>query len=243
MDVDNAACQESPLNDLIELYNFLCCIASITCDSVPRPYGSILRLSTACQQTTIHPLFGISTCLYEYLASANRLASRIANGPSLSTLGDLREEAQVIELDLQSWNPPDNANSSRLMAEAQAAAFAMQWATMIRLLQPTRKLKIDHPQIKKAADNILSALSLIRPGSELEAHILFPLFIAGVCSMTKPTRMTVEYRLNIMETTIGFGNIKLAHQLLDEIWRRDNKGEIVDWEDLMRTKYPGLVLL
>ncbi len=129
------------------------------------------------------------------------------------------------------------------MAEAQAAAFAMQWAIIIRLLQPTRKLKNDNPQIKKAADNILSALSLIRPGSEIEAHILFPLFMAGVCSMTKPNRMTVEYRLNIMETTIGFGNIKLAHQLLDEIWRRANTGEIVDWEVLMRTKYPGLVLL
>jgi transcriptional activator protein UGA3 len=192
---------------------------------------------------TIHPLFGISTCLYEYLASANQLAARIAHGSSPSTPDEWGAEAQDIELALQSWNPPDNDNPSRLMAEAQAAAFAMQWATMIRLLQTTRKLKNDNPRIKKAAENILSALSLIRPGSELEVHILFPLFMAGVCSMTKPTRMTVEFRFNILETTIGFGNIKLAHQLLDEIWRRANEGDIVDWEVLMRTKYPGLVLL
>jgi transcriptional activator protein UGA3 len=42
---------------------------------------------------------------------------------------------------------------------------------------------------------------------------------------------------------IGFGNISVAHRLLDELWRRSNDGNIVYWEDLKEAQYPGLVLL
>lgn len=231
---------DAPFDFLVELHNYLCCIASVTSREVPSRLQEDTILLTS-QRGKMHPFMGMSTLLYQYLPSISQLATRKLSGSSSNCHLDIAIRAKDIELELQSW-APDDLGGTRLATEARAAAFAMQWAMLLRLNQTVRQLKNDDAQITKAADNILSALSLIRPGSEVEAHILFPLFMAGVGSMTKANRLTVDYRMNIMETTVGFGNIHVAHSLLDELWRQSNEGNIMDWEDLMVTMYPGLVL-
>lgn len=232
---------EPPVSILIEIYNYLTCITSITSNKTPTRLGDHLQVHSEdlpASDSPIHPLFGVSVDLYESLACVNRLGAQGDNVRSQVT----NAASEKIELSLQSWEPPKSGNESRTLVEARALGFALQWATNMHLQQMTRGLDSNAPQIKKASDNILSALSLIRPGSEMEAHMLFPLFMAGVGSMTKPNRLTVEYRLDIMEATIGFGNISVAHKLLDEFWRRSNQGEDVKWQDLITTTYEGLVL-
>jgi transcriptional activator protein UGA3 len=235
--IDADSLGEQPLQAMLELYNYLCCVASATSDDVPPIIGNGCSSDLA-----IHPLFGAATDLYQILPSISQLAKDVSLG--LSTPNDLQMRAHDIELKIQSWVPPqDDAACSRHVAEIKAAAFATQWALILWLSQVTRKLPNSDPKITKAANNILSMISLIRPGSEVEAHILFPLFMAGVGSVTKPNRLTVEYRLKIMETTVGFGNVSVAHTLLDELWRRSNEVGSVDWEDLRDSDWPGLVLL
>lgn len=50
-------------------------------------------------------------------------------------------------------------------------------------------------------------------------RIFYFLFMAGVGGASKANRLMVEYRLQGMETTLGFGNIFGAHRLLDNVWR------------------------
>lgn len=74
-------------------------------------------------------------------------------------------------------------------------------------------------------DYILSALPLLHSGSLMEARMLFPLFMVGVCSTAKASRLTLEVRINLMMATGGFSNITSAHRTLDEIWRMANEGD------------------
>ncbi|CAI7673465.1 unnamed protein product [Penicillium pancosmium] len=235
-----------PADTLIEIYNYLSCMASVTSEMAPGRLGDSLQLSssnaTPSTSAFIHPLLGLSASIYESLASISRFAARTRNKhPSLEEL----EETKEIERALKAWQPPKVAahNESRNFTEARAMGFALQQATIMRLQQITKRLENNDPNITKAADGILSALSLIRPGSEMEGHMLFPLFMAGVGSITKPHRLTIEYRLKVMEATIGFGNISIAHKVLAEIWRKANEGELMDWEGLMRCKYPGFIFV
>ncbi|ETS81461.1 hypothetical protein PFICI_06463 [Pestalotiopsis fici W106-1] len=241
LDRTNSHTIEPPVSILIEIYNYLTCITSITSNQTPARFGKHLKVrseTVLAPDGLTHPLFGVSVDLYESLACVNGLGMHGNNASNQDTT-DVSKE---IELSLQSWEPPKSSDECRSLVEARALGFALQWATNMHLQQVTRGLASNAPQIKKASDNILSALSLIRPGSEMEAHMLFPLFMAGVGSMTKPNRLTVEYRLDIMEATIGFGNISVAHKLLDELWRRSNQGETVTWQYLITTTYKGLVL-
>lgn len=221
---------------IAQLYSYLRCIASVTSSQVP----SELSIELNRQEPTtgkLHPLFGFAESLYRMLPPISLL---VADKPPERTTPAMT--AREVELSLQSWFPAGLTSPDRLMAEAEAASFATQRAVLFWLAQTTQTLRIDDPKVTRAVDNILSALSLIRPGSETDARTLFPLFMAGVGSTTKANRLTVEYRLNIMETTVGFGHIITAHKLLDDLWRRRNEGEDIDWRLLMRVNYPGLVL-
>ncbi|KPI36339.1 uncharacterized protein AB675_7369 [Cyphellophora attinorum] len=229
--------QGPPLAILKELYNYICCIASV--NSITAPPVLWPLSGTDVGASTVHPLFGSCGDLYHCLAEINDVAAEMDNAsPAEHQSLRLRE----IELSLQSWTPAEESQKSRYTSELRAAGFANQWAIMIRLQQVANKSRNDDPRITKAAEHILSALSLIRPGSDVEPLLLFPLFMAGLGSTTKPSRLTVEHRFTSMEATIGLGNIVIAHKLLDEIWRRANDGDVVDWQALTRARYPGLIL-
>lgn len=230
------------LDMLVDTYDYICCMASLNCDKVPPTF--LMQSPKYREDTTptIHPHFGLSATLYQSLSHCNQLSNRLYSGDAIASLDEVNEEVKQIELALQSWSPLEDPSPSRQITEARAAAFATQWAIIMRLQQVTHPTVTDNIQVKKATDNILSALSLIRPGSEVEAHLLFPVLMAGIGSNTKVNRLTMEYRINVMETTIGFRNITLAHRLLDEVWRCSNEGIPINWEHLMREKYPNLVL-
>lgn len=218
-------------------------MASVTSDNVPQPFGSTLKLGICRMGETIHPFFGIAVELYECLVRINMLATMNNGIPHQSM--ECRSEAEAIELQLQSWVPPETSHATPLeMSEARAAAFAIQWAAMLRLrqLMPPATTDSRDSQLKGPTEHIISAVSLIRPGSQTESRLLFPLFITGTSCTTKASRLTIEYRINIMERTIGFGNVATSHQILDEIWRQHNRRESVQWEQLVTTTTPGLVL-
>ncbi|VUC20758.1 unnamed protein product [Clonostachys rosea] len=230
------------LSTLIDLYDYICCAASLTCDKVPPTFLLRSRADFVDGGSSIHPQYGLSATLYKCLHHCNQVSCRLRREGCFISQEEIEDEIKDIELALQSWSPLEDLSPSRQMREARAAAFATQWAIIMRLRQVMQPTVSDNPQMGKATDNILSALSLIRHGSEMEAHMLFPLFMAGVGSHTKVNRMSVEFRIQVLETTLGFRNIVLAHRLLDEIWRRSNEGIDTNWEHLMREKYPNLVL-
>ncbi|KKK21927.1 hypothetical protein P175DRAFT_0521456 [Aspergillus ochraceoroseus IBT 24754] len=223
------------LMNIIDVYNYLCCAASTTSDDVP---ATIERESlnerggVSENNDEAQPLvFGIPEELYRLLNRANFLAAKGRHD------GCDMEEIREIERMVKRWKPGRDLSES---SEEQAAAIAMQTALLMLLQQRRERLANDDPMMRKMASDILVALSQIRPGSPLEARILFPIFMAGVGSMKKSNRLTVEYRLNMMATK-GLGNVFVTLKLLDDIWRRANRGDIVDWEVLLRSEYPGLV--
>jgi transcriptional activator protein UGA3 len=235
---------EAPMLFLIDLHDYICSIVAITSTDVPRPFCRKVGL-TSPGASGIHPLFGIASDLYSSLARINQLAldyKDLAGTVSRSSQQHaFKSEVLAIELDLQGWSPTGGDDAPQDMAEARAAAFAVQWATILRLRE-LAPLDVKKDQTERPVDYIISALSLIRPGSRTEACMLFPIFMAGVCSTTKASRLTLDFRINLMKTTIGFGNIASAHQILNELWKRSNMGECCEWKELIRSSSPGMVL-
>ncbi|KAH8898802.1 hypothetical protein GQ53DRAFT_817030 [Thozetella sp. PMI_491] len=250
--VDAEAITSQPqLAFLAELYNYLCCVGPVTTDNVPRPlkdelFGhNNLHAGQESLPPRARPFFGLAAPLYGYLAGVNSLAVLRAAGNPSGRLDDHSFRAKIgeIEVKLQEWNPPDIESTDSHLFETRAVAVAVQWAVLMRLRQvssaflPAQVFDLVNP-----VDQVLSALSVVRPGSSSEARLLFPLFIAGVNSMAKANRLTLEFRVNLLNNTIGFGNIACAHKLLDETWRRANGGELARWEDLAQEMAPGLIL-
>lgn len=152
-------------------------------------------------------------------------------------------QAEIIETYLRGWTPPETLDVSWVFREAVSAAQAVRWGCFIWLQYVCYRDFIHSQENQEALDNILSAVSRIRPGSTFDIQFLFPLFMAGVSATLKSERLRIVYRLSILEGNIGTGNIAGAHRLLDTVWKQINEGqEAVDWEALLGKDYSGVVL-
>lgn len=242
------ACNEAQYRDLAYVYNYICSVASLSSIHAP----PLVQTFTQKDSLDHHPFFGAYADLYLSLHRVGRLIPRGENPTALEE-DQLQSEVDGLALPTHNWDLLDDniSSSSRPSSDAQAAATCTLSAISILLrqiqlgdfrLSAVKNYALD-PTRKEARNHILSAISLIRPGSEMEPRMLFPLFMAGLTSMTKANRLTVEHRLHVLEATIGFGNVSYAHKLLEDVWRRLNAGETVDWRLLMQTEYSGLVLL
>lgn len=232
---------------LCDLFEFLCCITSITSGMIP-PLSDMISKSTDMlvvheSSQRIHPLFGVARDLYGLLYQVSELAAQKATRySSTQSSREFLMKADHLRSSLENWSGGEHEMDRWDLRESHAAATALQWATILRLHQLVHGPDLVHSTVQDAVHKILLAISRIRPGSKAEIRILFPLFMAGVGSINKTNRLTVEYRLNALENTIGNGHIIAIHLLLDTIWRRTNEEqEDVDWEDIMQREFPGVV--
>lgn len=205
---------------------------------MPRLWGRELGLHVADPDGT-HALFGCEPGLYRYLIRINRLASQQPHSTNSEFSEALQAQALSLEAKLKRWEGLNDVDS-----EEKAASCAVRWALILRLQEVAwPELDRASSEIQGTVNNINNALSLIRPGSRAEAHLLFPIFMAGVGSTTKASRLVIEYRVNVAEKTMGFGSVAATHHLLDDLWRRANTGgKNQTWYDIVQSKMPGLML-
>ncbi|KAK5056835.1 hypothetical protein LTR84_012367 [Exophiala bonariae] len=231
-----------------DLYDYLCCITAITSHRVPvrRSPRCISRESAHGKRgrTSIHPLYGVGEDIYRLITQINEwIRGYVALGSAAAMDESLKHNALELDQRLRRWTLNDDCIFDKELRELSAAADALRWAAVMRLSQATRRNPVPEAPTTLEVDKILSAMSQIRPGSHVETQLVFPLFMAGASSPDKASRLTVEYRLNVIECTKGFGNIVCAHKLLDEVWARANERQAVHWEVVMHQQFPDLVLL
>ncbi|KAH7028759.1 fungal-specific transcription factor domain-containing protein [Microdochium trichocladiopsis] len=252
---DIPTADERAMELLIDLHDYLCVVAAVTSENVPRPFFPSLGLLKP-GKSGIHPLLGIAAGLYAILAQINQFGIRHHQLTSLerqSSARELKAEAASIEQALEDWKPTrdqqgDVKSLSQDMAEARAVASAVQCAAKLLLHDLSRndaegEETSSSQKTQGLVDNILSALAFIRPGSPMNARMLFPLFTAGLFSTSKAHRLTLEFRVNLLNASLGFGSIAGAHQTLNVVWARANQGEPCQWRESMRSTAPGTVLL
>ncbi|PYI07544.1 hypothetical protein BO78DRAFT_417663 [Aspergillus sclerotiicarbonarius CBS 121057] len=236
-----------PLPDfLLDLYDLICCKTRITCDKVPGLRGGYPLLSTYNERpnNSIHPLFGLAGDIYQLLNSITQVALDRTNPDTTPEQEAVRfTEAQKIEKRLQLWAVPARVKhpNDQLLRDSSMAAEAIRWAALIRLYQVMGEPYSNPTKPHNAAENILAVIAQIRPGSPVDAQLLFPLFMAGLSVSRKTERLQIEYRISLLESSIGLGNIAGAHQLLDTVWERSH-GDTLDWELLIRTECPYVLL-
>ncbi|PWY87960.1 hypothetical protein BO94DRAFT_624101 [Aspergillus sclerotioniger CBS 115572] len=236
-----------PLSEfLLDLYDFICCKTRITCDKVPKLRGGYPILSSYNERphNSIHPLFGLAGDLYQLLDSITQLALDRANPDTTPERQAMHlTRAREIEKRLQLWAVPARVKhpNDQLLQDSTMAAEAIRWAALIRLYQVMGESYSNPTKHHNAAENILAVIAQIRPGSPVDAQLLLPLFMAGLSVSRKTERLQIEYRISLLESSIGMGNIAGAHQLLDIVWEQSDE-DTLDWEVLVQRGYPCVLL-
>ena len=218
----------------------------ITCEKVPAMPGGFESLQNVEPESirSIHPLVGLAGDLYNKLSEISHLAVRRRSRHATATSASVfAAKAAELEAYLESWQAPRRGDNRRLFDEAVFAAEAIRWAALIRLYQVVDGCAINPEKRQNAVNYVEYFISRIRPGSSLEAQLLFPLFMAGLSATRRAELLSIEYRITVLESTVGTGNITGAHKLLDIFWERSQwETGNVDWEFLLQEKHADVVL-
>jgi hypothetical protein len=158
--------------------------------------------------------------------------------------------AAELELQLQEWTPaPCGSFTSDPFLEQKvtAAGIMLQWAALMRLhLIVSDSYDITHPKVRVAVSNILAALDTIPNGDLVESMLIFPVFAAGFGAMLQEERDKVDARFEIMERSIGFGNVFDAHEAVRVHWARMDSGVYsgrdVSWEEVIGSAGGTLIM-
>ncbi|KAL2850143.1 fungal-specific transcription factor domain-containing protein [Aspergillus pseudoustus] len=249
----------------VDLYNVICWKARVTSRNTPSPryttgISSMDRAGNVVSPCNgIHPLFGLSQDLYQALDSISCLKMKVASPPGSAAHDDVvarAAEAETIERTLYEWTVPPSTRTTtdhpnhQLVRECALAADAIRWASIIYLRQiagvshgtntADNNTNPKQQQQQCALENIMGAIFQIHPGSPVNGQLLLPLFIAGLVASKKADRLHIEYRLSLLESNIGMGNIANAHQFLDSVWVSGAGGGC--WEELFRGGKQSVIL-
>jgi hypothetical protein len=189
-----------------------------------------------------HALFGTAHALFAIIADISQLA-QVRHIRYSSALADhnFQTMASELELQLQEWTPaPCSSFTSDPFLEQKvtAAGIMLQWAALMRLhLIVSDSYDITHPKVRVAVSNILAALDTIPNGDLVESMLIFPVFAAGFGAMLQEEREKVDARFEVMERSIGFGNVFDAHEAVRAHWARMDggmwPGREASWEEVI----------
>ncbi|KAJ5578608.1 uncharacterized protein N7459_007572 [Penicillium hispanicum] len=234
----------APIQSALDLYELICCKTRITCDKVPVGRGEDASHLYAGQGHKLHPLFGLARDLYQVLDSVEQLVAEKAISHIATPADDaLTARAREILEYLEKWMAPTQVRDSnpQLIRDNIMAAEAIRWAAILRLNATMGWEVGDRINQKAVVQKILDCISNIPPGSPVNGQLLLPLFLAGVATTRKTQRLQIEYRVSILESTIGMGSIASVHQFLDLVWKHGHEKN-VNWETILQRDHPYVVL-
>ncbi|KAJ5358261.1 hypothetical protein N7541_005419 [Penicillium brevicompactum] len=190
-------------------------------------------------------VYGITPALLDLLGMVNVLANhRSRRVDELSEIG-FRATARHIEDQIDEWRTTYDQDtiSSDTPSDADHAATAFEWAIRLRLHQIVEGYDVTHEFVERSVTNILDSVQGVPYASRLEGCLLFPLVIAGSSSIVIERRMVVKERLMVMESTLGFGHIHHARQLLENVWEGGTDNTNLNWAALRYSRFPGVVFI
>jgi transcriptional activator protein UGA3 len=174
-----------------------------------------------------------STLLYiisqTCVLNVDMMASR--EGPEA---GNLSARAQELESRLNQWSYSPHGVSADLinLAEMYRSAALIHLYRVIRRNLPGLANTLDR-KISAQIEAMFNRLKAIPQRSFAESSMLFPLFMAGGEAEELETISIVRDRMSDIAKYRKFSNVKVALEVLEEVWRLRQDGQEADWRDVL----------
>jgi transcriptional activator protein UGA3 len=208
---------------------------------LPSEYDQIMRralgpdtLLGCCQ-----PLFQILAEISDLAVESQQLYCDSSMLPSVEMLKSVRSKAVALEQKIVACIP-DHLGMITLSPqdlERQLTLFeTFQLAAKIHLFQSVLRLNACSLDMQCLSRELLNSLDVVL-GTDVEAGLVFPLFIAGISCYTPDSRQRMLERFDQFYERNLARNIRRTRQLLEEVWKRDEEGsKHVDWYGIIESR-------
>jgi hypothetical protein len=120
-------------------------------------------------------------------------------------------------------------------------AEAYRQAAFVFLYRDIRLLPRTHPIVQTHTTLALSACALVVEWAGPMSALLWPLFVSSVEAISEEDREKATRSFRETERRQGMRNISRAWEIVEEVWRRGDDGEMVDWRSVCGERGVGLV--
>ncbi|RFU78363.1 c6 transcription factor [Trichoderma arundinaceum] len=163
-------------------------------------------------------------------------------------LGDLVSRAREMESELKDWQCPEsNIQCLVNLAEAYRSAALIHLYRVMRRRSFEDALELEQ-KIASQVTSIIFHVEQMPLKCLPECTSLFPLFMAGGETRSKPTMQFVRERLQHIATYRHFQNAASALSVLEELWLQHTSitgsitGQLLDWLDIIQRRHWELAL-
>lgn len=132
-------------------------------------------------------------------------------------------------------DPKDLAGLTDEELELQLTLFeAIQIAAKLFLRQSIMKCNPSMLECQVLNNDLIKCIDIL-VGSPVQASLVFPIFMAGVHSVTKHDRDLMTLRMENFIKVYGPWNLARAKYLMEKVWERNIEGNsVVDWYSILK---------
>lgn len=199
-------------------------------------------------------LYGIPRSLFHFVDKINSLAyqRKFRDDPVFSKM--FEASANSLQTEIEQWaqdhhihepSSPGIYCSSRTAVDHATVAF--EQALQLRLHQVVNGYSLRFERVKACVTRILDSIQEIPYGNAIESSLIFPLVMAGGSCESEQERLIIDDRLLVMQRTLGFRYVYIAHDLVQRVWKERDASPGVDtetnWASIRFYEIPGLALV
>jgi hypothetical protein len=115
-------------------------------------------------------------------------------------------------------------------SEQDLSTYAFNLALVLYFHSQVLLSSLEHPLVRWAVQGLLNVIGRAQLVGYRQAWATWPYFMLGVHVSAKRDRQIVQDRFRWMEETISIGNLFALREVLTELWKRRDRGEMVDWQ-------------
>lgn len=135
---------------------------------------------------------------------------------------DLVAVFATLQNQILNWSPYQSTTTEIALAgRIFQNAILIYLYTSLSIRSPQQDSPL-YPLVQDAVKNVMSCLDQLPITAPVNTNLCWPIAVVGSCLETSEQRESVKTRLEMMERTIGLGNIAKTRLLLEELWKLPN---------------------
>ena len=205
---------------LVKWFTTLDVLAGLS-SSTSITHGLLDRFLESCP-SVVDDICGYSLELVPVLTRIGQLARQVDTLPQ-----QVMYEAQMLDLTIRSLvdravpSNTLNTHGPELAHELQHTHLAFVHCALLHLHRRVQGFPRDHPDVRADIHNIITAIQHIRPFSQANILILWPVFSAGCETTVSEERHLLHTRMANMRS-MGMGNFTRARDMLEVFWAAES---------------------
>lgn len=178
-------------------------------------------------------LLGVMDGLFGFISRIRRIRDAVRQNHACARERQIMEEAFAIDMAIRYWHPrygPDSPRYAPSLLYRQCT-----WLYLQRTWMPSQPCR----QFEQGVDEGLKYLRELPWDTDrgsIRSILLMPLFLLGCAAFEPRQRPEISLAFQRLQEWSGFGNIKYARAIVEEIWEMmdDGRGrETWDWETVI----------